>query len=583
MAQINGPKGTLAAELSNRDGKPTLEVRRDGRTVIEPSPLGIRTLEAEFVEELTAEKVEEESIDERYELPLGKTSEYHHRATEATFSLSTPTGASVELDVRVATDGIAYRYRLLGDGEVTVTGEESGFCVPPSEVWYHPYNDRHEAIGRASSALPLSGAVALPATFQLEADDWVLLTEAGVDGRYAASRLTTGFKDACYAYEFPGSVTSSLPLETPWRVAIVGDRANLVESTLVTDLVDGSARTDNGEREGALEIEDFDWVRPGRVAWSWWSDIDSPGDYECQRSYVDYAADRGWEYVLIDNGWKPEWVPDLVSYANERGVDVLLWERWQELDTDWKREDQLARWKSWGVAGVKIDFMNSDRQERLQFYDDMAAATADYELMVNFHGSIVPLGLRRRWPHIVTYEGVYGAEQHPRQTPTHSTVLPFTRNILGPMDYTPVAFAAPHRLSTAAHELALAVLFESGHVHVAEGIDELGNRPVAESFLETVPATWDETRFLRGRPGTEATLARRSGETWFVASASAGPDKTIDLPLEFLEDEYSYAVNLVRDADDDELELVERSAEVDETLSVPVPENGGFCARFTPK
>ncbi|WP_129113765.1 glycoside hydrolase family 97 protein [Halegenticoccus tardaugens] len=591
---LESPDGSVGAEFElDSDGRPTLAVRSAGTVVVEPSPLGLRTFETSFVNDLSVESRERRTTEVAYETPAGKRRRHRFVANEETVTLATADGSVVRIDLRVSNDGVAYRYRLPGSGHVVVTGEESAFRLPEgASAWLMPFEKKHEEVWRSTSAIEAAGRYSFPSLFEVDGR-WVLLTEAGVDGRYVASRVTVGKDDTSFRVQFPDSerhrmatepshVSTTRPLATPWRVAVVGDLSAVVESNLVADVVDApSYGTD------PCRIEDRSWIRPGRVAWSWWSDGASPGDLDIQRAYVEYAGDRGWEYVLVDAGWSEEWMPDLVHYATERGVDVLVWSRWSDLDTEAKRMARLPRWKSWGVAGVKVDYMNSDSQRMMAFYDDLAAATADHELLLNVHGSITPKGLRRRWPHLLTYEGVYGAENyHPvPQTipPEHNVILPFTRNVIGPMDYTPVTFSAETRTTTVGHELALAVVFESGLQHFADDIESYRRRPSAEEFLEAVPAAWDAMRFVGGYPGAEATIARRSGERWFLGSITAGEGRTVEVPCEFLDANRSYRVALYRDDETGEsIAREEREVADDDAFAVLVPDDGGFAAILRP-
>ncbi|ADB62734.1 Glycoside hydrolase 97 (plasmid) [Haloterrigena turkmenica DSM 5511] len=571
MVQLTDPDGTITIDV---DPNGTLRVDRSGETVFEPSPYGLPTPYGSFPEEFELDDVRTRRIDESYELVHGKRSSPRHRAVEKTLSFEGD-GGSVDLQVRAADDGIAYRYRLRGErDEYLHPGDESGFRFPPGAVaWLSDYQANHEGHSRQVPVTAVDGEYNLPGLFHVD-DTWALVCEAGVDGDWMAGRLV-GTRDDAPGVDigFPEShptshVWADDPATTPWRVAIVGDLATVVESTLPTDLVDGPRI-------------DGDWVEPGRVAWSWWASGSSVRSLEEEREYVDYAAERGWEYVLVDAGWDDEWLPDLVAYANDAGVDVELWSHFIDLNTESKREERLSRWAEWGVAGIKVDFMDSDDQGRMQFYDDLARAAAEHELTVNYHGSAVPTGLRRRWPHVMTYEGVRGAEYYKwtTNTPEHNATLPFTRNVVGPMDYTPVTFSAERRATSAGHELALSVVYESGLQHYADGIESYETYPIAERVLESVPAAWDETRFLRGRPGSEATFARRKGDGWFVGSITAGPAESIEVPLSFLDGETTAVV--ATDADEgDGLEEYERAVSPDESLRVSVAENGGFVVRL---
>ncbi|WP_276256226.1 glycoside hydrolase family 97 protein [Halomontanus rarus] len=593
---LTGPNRTISAELSENgpDEAPTLRVCHGETTLLEPSPIGIETLSESYAEGLTITEYVERTIDSAYRTPAGKRLEHRHVANETAVVLSREDGRRLELDVRIATDGVAYRYRLPGDGPVVVTGERSAFRVPSdAAAWLMPFEKKHEGIWRETTAADASGQYGFPALFEVDDGAWVSLTESGVDGRYAAARFAVEEGSSRFDLRFPDSarhrmetaeqdVSARRPLTTPWRVAIVGDLATVTESDLVADLAE--------EADGAdpSRLEDESWIEPGRVAWSWWSDGGSPSEYDVQKRYVDYASERGWEYVLVDAGWEDEWMPDLVSYAAERDVGIFLWARWSDVDTAAKREARFSEWTSWGVAGIKVDYMNSDTQEMMRFYDDLAEATAACGLMLNVHGSITPKGLRRRWPHLLTYEGVNGAENyHPvpnTYPPSHNAILPFTRNVLGPMDYTPVTFSAETRQTTVGHELALSVVYESGLQHFADDVDEYAARPLAEAFLEAVPAAWEGTAFVGGRPASEATIARRRGSEWFLGSITAGDARTVDAPLSFLEDDSEYDLELLADDDSGEkLRRLESVVDRSETVSVAVPEHGGFAARMTPR
>ena len=482
----------------------------------------------------------------------------------------------LQVQVRAAADGISYRYLLPGQGTVEVTREASTFRPPASaSAWLLPFRPNYENIYERMPVRDTPpGTYGFPALFSLDNDTWVLMSEADVDGRYAASQLNVRAGDpGGYAVAFPEpQVTSELPLSTPWRVAIVGNLETVFESDLVTDL-------------GApFRLGDASWVHPGTVAWSWWSDGGSPRDFERQKQYVDYASELGWEYVLVDEGWSPDWMPDLVRYAEERGVGVIVWSRWDDLETEAERDALLPLWKSWGVAGVKVDFMNSDTQERMRWYDAILEATAEQKLMVNFHGSTVPRGIERTWPHVLTMEGVRGAEDYNfgYVTPEHNATLPFTRNVVGSMDYTPVTFSADRRETSAGHELGLSVVYESGWQHPADGIETYSSRGVAEAFLEQVPTTWDQTEFVSGYPGRSATVARRSGDEWFVGSISSESEQGVRVPLRFLRPNEKYLAEVVRDSGSDDLAVERQVVTRTSSLSVSLDRNGGFAAELCP-
>jgi len=559
-----------------------LAVERAGTALVTPSELPVEKLARQLHGvDWTAAEIsvsDPTEVAEDYALPKGKARERRHRAVERTVTYDHPDADGVvEVDLRAAAEGVAVRYRVTGTAVEIHTGDETTFSLPRDAVsWLTPFDEAHEASARQQPIVETDGAYCTPGLFRVD-DQWLLLAEAGADGDYAAARLVAEESGPEMTFGLPQTqMNARFPLETPWRVAITGDLADIVESTLVTDLA-GEAAFDD------------DWVDPGRVAWSWWSESDSPEDFDRQREYIDYAAARGWEYVLVDAGWprcRSE-MPDLIDHAAERGVDVLLWTHWTDVNTESKRAERLPTWADWGAAGVKVDFMDADDQGRLQFYDDLAEAAAEHELLVNFHGSVVPTGLQRRYPHVMTYEGVMGAEYYKWSTvtPEHNCTLPFTRNVVGPMDYTPVTVSADAAQTTPGHELALSVVFESPLQHFADSIDEYAARPEAEGFLERVPAAWDETRLVGGYPGVEATVGRRDGEEWFLGSITAGPQRIVTVDCSFLGSgdagpDEEWTAHVVRDEGDGSLESEEWSVTGEEALDVVVPENGGFAARF---
>jgi hypothetical protein len=330
-----------------------------------------------------------------------------------------------------------------------------------------------------------------------------------------------------------------LPWTLLWRVIVVADRAGaLIESQLVNHLAAPS------------RLADTSWIRPGRVSWSWWSENDSPRDLSRLRDYVDLAHEFGWEYSLVDANWQvhsDEEMQGLAKYAADRGVRLFLWynsggphnhvseqprDRMHERGV---RRAELEKIAGWGVAGIKVDFFHSDKADGIARYLDILADAFDFQIMVNFHGCTIPRGWTRTWPHLMTMEGVRGAETYifdadfPAVAPRHNTILPFTRNAIGPMDYTPVTFSDnryPH-LTTAGHELALAVVFESGLLHLADSAESYRSVPPAvRHMLSRVPVAWDETRCLAGEPGSHVVIARRSGPDWWVAGINGLPSPT---------------------------------------------------------
>ncbi|MGW4528668.1 glycoside hydrolase family 97 catalytic domain-containing protein [Amycolatopsis sp. NPDC004378] len=555
--------GAVTAEVARTgDGGLTFGVSRGTTTVLAPAPLGLRTEAADLTRDLRFLRRADRVVDEHYTMTTGKRLRRHARAAETTLSFAGPGETRLDVVVRAAADGVAYRYVLPAGG--TITGEASSFTLPASApAWLLPYSPNYEGVRTETTAGGAkAGDYGFPSLFDTGDGSWTLLTESDVDGRYSGARLTHAAGTAGYGIKLADTaVTGDGPFVTPWRVAITGDLATVTESTLVDDLAPPS------------KLADTSWVRPGKVAWSWLSEHDSPRDPVRQKQFADFAARHGWPYLLVDEGWDASWVPDVIRYARERGVEVILWFRWTSLDTAAERAKWLPLVKSWGAAGIKVDFMDSDTQARFGFYDDIARATAQHRLMINFHGATIPRGFQRTWPHVMSFEAVRGAEQYRTRAATN-TMFPFTRNVVGSMDYTPTAFVVSDRDTTDAHEVAAFLVFESGWQHGADKPENYEARPEALRTLDRLPTVWDETRLLSGRPGREAVFARRSGDRWFVGGLSAGPAKTVDVPLGFL-DHGRWLADTLRDGPSG---LLRERSEVsaDGRLSVPVAANGGF-------
>jgi alpha-glucosidase len=359
---------------------------------------------------------------------------------------------------------------------------------------------------------------------------------------------------------------------TPWRIAMIGDLRAIVGSDLPIALGRPS------------EIPDPSWIRPGRVAWSWWSDSASPSDLKRQEAYVDAAAANGWEYVLVDDKWATgTWMPELTAYAARRGVGIHVWTPWTELADPTVRAATLDQWAAWGIAGVKIDFLHSDRAARMTFVEDAARAAAERRLLVNFHGSTIPRGLQRTWPNVLSAEAVRGSEitkSGAALDPAHDVNVVFTRNVVGSMDYTPVAFSAPDQVVSAGHELAKAIAYESGLQHYADAPDSYAARPAALALLRAVPAAWDDTLLLEGRPDRFATIARRAGDDGYVGSLWAGAARTATLALDFLPPGRQYALRLIADDGAGGVHATDHVVRAGERVTVPVAANGGYAAQL---
>ncbi len=616
-------QAALTVRLAGAGDKSQLsyEVEYAGKTVLAASPLGITCRDQAFVDGLRlVEAGAMKTIDETYTMLTGKRQVCRNHANEQALVFQNAAGAKVELIVRAYDDGVAFRYRFPEQSSEirVITSESTGFRVPAEgKMWAHPYDrpskytpayETYYVNGvAAGTAAPAEFGWAFPLLFCTgDRSRWALLTEAGLDGSYCGCHLTQKAVEGVYRIQFPDEAegnrvgwvepSGTLPWATPWRVVIVGDSVgDIVESTLVTDVSPASV------------LKDTTWIKPGRASWSWLFDHDSPQDCTKLKAWVDLAAEMGWEYSLVDANWtqmKNGTIHDLLAYAKGKGVGLLFWynsggphnsvsEKPRGLmdDRDIRREE-FRLLKKWGVKGVKVDFFQSDKQNLIQLYQEILQDAADAQIMVNFHGCTLPRGWSRTYPHLMSMEAVRGEEcysfdkQFPTEAPVHNVILPFTRNAVGPMDYTPVMFAdnVYKHLTTYSHELALPIIFESGWLHFADGVKQYLDLPEApKDFLKHVPTVWDETRFLAGEPGQYLVLARRSGNRWYLGGINgenAGRD--VDVPFGFL-GQSRCTMTVIEDGKTPRTFAGETEAvTAQDHLEVRLQPYGGFVATFTP-
>ena len=383
----------------------------------------------------------------------------------------------------------------------------------------------------------------------------------------------------------------------PWRMFVVAkDDKALLEQELLFCLSD------------ANELEDSSWIRPGKVAWDWWNQWQVYGvDFRAGRNtdtykyFIDFAAKYGIEYIILDEGWSrttrdpfhfnPEVnVPELIEYGKNKGVGIILWLVWLTVENNFTLFETFAEW---GVAGVKVDFMDRSDQWMVNYYERVAKEAAKHKLLVDFHGSFPPTGLERRYPNVISYEGVLGLEQNERCKPENSIYLPFIRNAVGGMDFTPGAMLSvqPHdnrstfsvamASSTRAYQMALYVVFESGIQMLADSPTRYLNEPECTEYIASVPVLWDESVVLDAKVGEYVVIARRSGDKWFVGAITNQFGREIDIDLSFL-GEGKYTLTSFEDginADRVAIDYKKRTSEVNSQskIHIKMVNNGGWC------
>ena len=615
---VGSPDGLNQITLTRQaDGRLLWRAARGRSVVVQDSVLGLRRTDQSFTNGLAVVRASTATpVEERYETPHGKRRVHQVRGNERTVTFRNASGGLLDVILRAHDDGVAFRYRFpeTDASPRTVVEETTGFRMPAgATAWLLPhhmpsrykpaYEDLFHEVPVGTSA-PEPAGWSFPGLFKTPGGAWLLITEAALDESYCGSRFAADAPGGVYRLRFPEpgegrgigdvSPTSALPWTMPWRVVILGDAAaRVAESDLVSDLSPPS------------RVADTSWIKPGRASWSWWSESDSPKHAEALNRFVDLAAEMGWEYSLVDANWnfmETGKIEDVVAHAREKGVGLLFWynsggphndvteaPRDRMLARDVRRAE-FAKLRDWGVRGVKVDFWQSDKQDRIRQYRDVLADAADFHLLVNFHGCTLPRGWSREFPHLVGMEAVMGAEQYKfseeytAKSAWHNTVLPFTRNVPGEMDYTPVTFTDhkyPHR-TTNAHELALSVVFEVGVQHLADSDKSYRALPEpAKTFLRQVPAAWDETRVVEGEPGKSVVVARRAGDVWYVGGINGQEaQQNARVDMSFL-GQGPWQLTQIRDADTDRsFATSSRPVTPNDTIEVVMRPRGGFVMRL---
>ena len=579
--------------------------------VIPRITLGLEREDASFYSGLRLTKQTRSTrVKEKYTALHGKRKNCTNQANERTLVFVNADQQVMNVVMRAYDDGICFRYAFPEKkaGKVKITDERTSYEIPPTaDRWLQRFVPSYEGAFPHQKEKIMQGEWGYPSLFQLENNAcWMLISEANADRHYCATKLSNKLQTNDYKLTFPaasdgngmGDVepTISFPWKSPWRVVLIGQLSDIVESTLVDDVSNPSV------------IKKSDWIKPGKASWIYWAYNHGTKDYKRVCEYVDLAATMGWPYSLFDWEWDQMGnggnLEDAVKYANEKGVKPMIWFNSggphnrvgstprDRLLTHEARVKTFEWLKKIGVYGIKVDFFESDKQNIMNYYIDILEDAADYQLMVNFHGSTVPRGWSRTYPHLMSMEAVFGAEQYnngPIMTDKGAelnTIFPYTRNVIGPMDYTPVAFTNsqhPHT-TTSAHELALPVIFESGIQHMADRPSGFYALPdEAKTYLRQVPAAWDDLQFLEGYSGEKTVLARRTGDTWYVAGINGLNEKgEVSLAFDFLKAGKSYKMLIIGDGETgSDFRMQSESVQKGAKKTISWLPRGGFVAVLT--
>ena len=616
---LKSPDQKIEVTINNGD-KLNYSVSFKGQAIINPSQLGF-----ELKDELPMTgdfAIVDQSVKNFNEtwIPVVKSkhAEIINNYNELQLTLKEKSGLmrQLQLFVRVYNDGTAFRYKLLRSAKVgdrQIIKELTTFNIPGDpKAWiveYGGYSSSNEAEFKEHplSYLSENSIAGMPMLMEYDKNCWVAITEARIEN-YAAfyigtngnsNQLTTKLVPIPGEQETGVKVRFSDEVYTPWRVLMIGETpGTLIESEIVQNLND------------PCEIKDPSWIKPGMSAWDHWWSGEVKMEMPVIKQYIDLASTMGWTYMLVDWQWygkfnSPEaditkWapqinMPEIIEYARSKNVKIIVWLYSSDVNRNSAYKTAFPLYEKWGVAGIKIDFMDRDDQQMVNWYHDIIKCAADNHLMVDFHGAYKPDGIIRTWPNMITREGVMGNEYYKfsdKMSPEHNVKLAFTRMLAGQMDYTPGAFLNVTKeqyknqtpavvWNTRAAELSKFVIYESPLTVVCDHPDNILNQPGSD-FLKIVPTTWDDIKFISGYPGDYVAIAKRSGDKWFVGVMNNSIGKSIELNFSFLPagnyEAETWSDTKNSDKEPKELKISTISIKSPGSLKVILAKDGGFVA-----
>ncbi|RYY71772.1 MAG: glycoside hydrolase family 97 protein [Chitinophagaceae bacterium] len=558
--------------------KATYSVSYKSMPVLQASKLGIIREDENFSENLQLVTVSAPvRIKDSYSMLNAKKKNIRYVANQRIFETRTTSGKKMNIIFRVSNDGVAFQYQFPEtSGEIKkISGEATSFRFNEgTRAWLQPkteaqtgfehtnpsYEAHYKIDVPTGTPSPGPNGWVYPALFKYN-DLWMLITEAALGRTYCGTSLQQNSTGNEYKINFPQAPevftngnpilnpASSLPWTTPWRIIAIGSIQTIMESTLGTDLASPAIKMDAS------------FIKPGKASWSWVLQKDDSTIYSVQKKFINYAADMKWQYCLVDADWDKKIGYDsiklLADYAKQKNVGLLVWYNsagsWNtvkmtpkdKLLTHESRVAEFSRLQQMGIKGIKVDFFAGDGQSMISYYRDILEDAATYKLLVNFHGATLPRGLQRTYPNLMTVEAVQGYEMitfnqnDANLYPQHAIMVAMVRNAFDPMDFTPMCLYKIPRIkktTTSAFELATSVAFLSGIQHFAEtpeGMEKVP--PYVKEFLRKLPGNWDDTKLIEAFPGKIYVVARRTGNTWYVAGLNGEDvEKELLLDLSFL-------------------------------------------------
>ena len=560
---VISPDKKITVDVSLNNNKQLVyAIQYAGKKVLESSTLGIVREDADFSNGLQWLSVTDPAVvKDSYKILTAKRSAITYVANKKIITVQNTNGDAMQVIFQVSNDGVAFRYVFpqISTAVKKITAEATSFhFIEGTKAWLQPkteaqsgwehsnpsYEAHYMMDIKTGTPSPGKNGWVYPALFKYD-NVWMLLTEAALGRTYCGTSLQQYAENNEYKINFPEEAEkftdgallpeSTLPWQTPWRIMAIGSLKTIAESTLGTDLALPAIKVDSS------------FIKPGRASWSWIMSKDNFIVYDEQKKYIDYAADMHWEYCLIDAAWDKkigyDKIKELAAYAAKKNVGIILWYNsaggWNtvkytpkdKLLTHESRVQEFALLQQMGIKGIKADFFAGDGQSMINYYQDILEDAATYHLLVNFHGATLPRGWQRTYPNLMTTEAIYGYEmitfnqKDADVAAPHMVMSAFARNAFDPMDFTPVSlYKIPRieRRTSTSFELATSVIFLSGIQHYVEGPEGMAQMPDAvKTFMQQVPVSWDEVKFIDGYPGKYYAVARRSGAKWYVAAINA--------------------------------------------------------------
>ncbi len=617
---VSGPDGLLTVHVKVDNGNPLYSVTYNNKIILENSPLGLITNEGDFSAGLTYVEHKFGEVDKLYTQDKIKRSQIHYKANTLTCIFQDSLRRQISVLFQVSNNDIAFRYEIPSWGErkaCVVEKEATGFRLPASTTAFlsymmetmagfartsPSYESGYQADVPVSETNSPTGYV-FPGLFRVGDDGWVLLSETGVSSLYCASHLSS-WKNGMYTVEYPHPTQNNgfgssgaqigLPGVTPWRTITVGETLKpIVETTIPFNVVEPLYEASQN-------------YKYGRSTWSWIVWQDESMNWDDQIKYIDLASEMGYEYILIDALWDAnigyERMEELIKYAHSKNVDVFLWYNSNgsfndapqgprnRMNTSIARKAEMKWLKKIGVKGLKVDFLGGDKQETMRLYEDILSDANDYGLMIIFHGCTLPRGWERMYPNYVGSEAVLASEmlifsQDVRNNEAFfSTLHPFIRNTVGCMEFGGVLLnkylvksnsTRNQRLTTDVFQLVTGILYQNPVQMFALTPNNLVDAPAfAIDFMKKIPTTWEETLYIDGYPGKYAVIARRHGNTWYVAGVNAEKEAVtlkINLPMFAGQKITMYNDNKNKEAYLDSVDVGKNG-----DITVNIQPNGGF-------